>query len=300
MLDRLTGMQVFSRVATLGSLSAAARAVGMSPTMATKHVAALEAKLGTKLLHRTTRRLTLTEAGRNYLDAVERILGEVEEADAAASVETVEVRGTLRVNVPVSFGIREIAPLIPEFTRSHPGVTIELGLNDRRVDPIEEGWDLVVRIGAMKDSTMVARKLARCRTMVCAAPAYLRKNGKPRTTADLARHNCLGYTLSDLVGANRWSFGRDGKTKVKVQGSLKANNGDALVAAAVAGEGIIYQPTFLVRREIGEGLLVRLALNHEPVELDGIFAVYPSDRRPAAKVRTFIDFLADRFSSIVP
>ena len=120
MLDRLTGMQVFSRVAALGSLSAAARALGMSQTMATKHVAALEAKLGTKLLHRTTRRLTLTEAGRNYLDAVERILGEVEEADAVASVETVEVRGTLRVNVPVSFGIREIAPLIPEFTRRSP------------------------------------------------------------------------------------------------------------------------------------------------------------------------------------
>lgn len=300
MLDRLTGMQVFSRVAALSSLSAAARALGMSQTMATKHVAALEARLGTKLLHRTTRRLTLTEVGRNYLDAVERILGEVEEADAAASAETVEVRGTLRVNVPVSFGIREIAPLIPEFTRRHPGVTVDLGLNDRQVDLIEEGWDLVVRIGAMKDSTMVARKLARCRTMVCAAPAYLRKNGKPRTTADLARHNCLGYTLSDLAGVDRWSFGRDGKVRVKVQGSLKANNGDALVAAAVAGEGVTYQPTFLVRREIDEGLLVRLALDHEPVELDGIFAVYPSDRRPAAKVRTFIDFLADRFASIVP
>jgi DNA-binding transcriptional LysR family regulator len=241
----------------------------------------------------------LTEAGRNYLDAIERILGEVEEADAAASAETVEVRGTLRVNVPVSFGIREIAPLIPEFSRSHPGVTIDLALNDRRVDPIEEGWDLVVRIGTMKDSTMVARKLARCSTMVCAAPAYLRKNGKPRTIADLAQHNCLGYTLSDLVGVNRWSFGRDGKTKVKVRGSLKANNGDALVAAAVAGEGITYQPTFLVRREIGAGLLVRLALDHEPIELDGIFAVYPSDRRPAAKVRTFIDFLADRLGSAV-
>ncbi len=300
MLDRVTGMQVFSRVAALGSLSAAARALGMSQTMATKHVAALEARLGTKLLHRTTRRLTLTEAGRNYLDAVERILAEVEEADAAASAETVEVRGTLRVNVPVSFGIREIAPLIPEFTRRHPGVTVDLGLNDRQVDLIEEGWDLVIRIGAMKDSTMVARKLARCRTVLCAAPAYLRKNGKPRTTADLARHNCLGYTLSDLVGVNRWSFGRDGKVRVKVQGSLKANNGDALVAAAVAGEGVTYQPTFLVRREIDEGLLVRLALDHEPVELDGIFAVYPSDRRPAAKVRTFIDFLADQFASMVP
>ncbi len=151
MLDRLTGMQVFASVAVLGSLSAAARALGMSQTMATKHVAALEARLGVKLLHRTTRRLTLTEAGRTYLDAVERILGEVNDADAEAAAGAVEVRGTLRLNAPVSFGVREIAPLIPEFLRNHPGMTIDLGLNDRRVDLIEEGWDIAVRIGTMED-----------------------------------------------------------------------------------------------------------------------------------------------------
>ena len=147
MLDRVTGMQVFSRVAALGSLSAAARALGMSQTMATKHLAAVEERLGVKLLHRTTRRLTLTEAGRHYLDAAERILAELEDAEAAVSAERLEARGTLRVNVPVSFGIREIAPLLPEFTRSYPSVTVDLGLNDRVVDLIEEGWDMAVRIG---------------------------------------------------------------------------------------------------------------------------------------------------------
>jgi len=295
MLDRLTGMQVFMRVAGLGSLSAAARALGMSQTMATKHVAALEARLGTKLLHRTTRRLTLTEAGRGYLEAAERILGEVEEADALASASAVEVRGTMRVNVPVSFGIREIAPLIPDFARIHPTLTIDLGLNDRQVDLIEEGWDLVVRIGEMEDSGLIARRLAPCHTIICAAPRYLAERGTPQKVADLGRHNCLGYTLSRALGVDSWLFGRERKVRVPVRGDLRANNGDVLVAAAVAGQGIVYAPTFLVAREIVAGLLVPIKLDHATIALDGIFAVYPSDRRPPAKIRAFIDFLVQRF-----
>lgn len=300
MLDRFTGLQVFSRVAALGSLSAAARALGMSQTMATKHVAAIEARLGVKLLHRTTRRLTLTEAGRGYLDAVERILGDMEEADVAASAETVEVRGTLRVNVPVSFGLREIAPLMAEFTRAHPAVTVELGFNDRFVDLIEEGWDMAVRIGSLEDSTMVARRLAPCRLVLCAAPAYLRQHGTPRRIADLADHNCLGYTLSRGVGEGRWSFDRDGGTVIAVRGNLKANNGEALMTAAIAGLGLTYQPNFLVSREIAAGRLVPLTLDREMLELGGIFAAYPADRRPPAKVRAFIDFLAARFAPVPP
>jgi DNA-binding transcriptional LysR family regulator len=297
-LDRLTGMQVFARVSALGSLSAAARALGMSQTMVTKHMAALEARLGTKLLHRTTRRLTLTEAGRRYLEAAERILGEVEEADAAASAETLEPRGTLRLNAPVSFGVREIAPLIPQFAARHPDLTIDLGLNDRAVDLIEEGWDLVVRIGRMDDSTMVARRLAPCNMIVCAAPRYLDNHGTPRTIADLAEHNCLGYTLSRSVGADRWLFGRERTIAAPVRGNLKANNGDALVAAAVAGQGIVYQPTFLVAREIAADLLVPIRLDQPALALDGIFAAYPSDRRPPAKIRVFIDFLLEHLGPV--
>lgn len=300
MLDRVTSMQVFARVAALGSLSAAARALGMSQTMATKHIAALEERLGTKLLHRTTRRLTLTEAGRAYLEAVDRILGEIEEADASASREAVEVRGTLRLNVPVSFGIREIAPLLPDLLRLYPDLTIDLGLNDRYVDLIEEGWDLVIRIGGMNDSTMVARRLAPCPMLVCAAPSYLASHGKPKKLADLQRHHCLGYTLSRSVGVSRWSFGKDGRTHIPVSGPLKANNGDALAAAAIAGQGIVYLPFFLVAREIKKGLLVPIRLDHPPIELGGIFAAYPSDRHPPAKVRAAINFLAATLPQSMP
>ncbi len=294
MLDRITGLQVFSRVAALGSLSAAARALAMSQTMATKHIAALEERLGIRLLHRTTRRLTLTEAGRSYLIAVEAILSDLEEADANAAREAVEVRGTLRLNAPVSFGIREIAPLLADLSRHCPRLTIDLGLNDRYVDLIEEGWDLVIRIGRLSDSTMVARRLAPCPLLVCAAPSYLARHGRPKKIADLQHHSCLGYTLSRSVGVVRWSFGKDGKAQVPISGSVKANNGDVLVAAAVAGQGIVYQPYFLVAREIEAGLLEPLQLDHPPIELDGIYAVYPSDRRPPAKVRVAVDFLADQ------
>lgn len=300
MLDRVTGMQVFARVAGLGSLSAAGRALGMSQTMATKHLAALEARLGTKLLHRTTRRLTLTEAGRRYLESVERILAELEEADATASVETVEVRGTLRLNAPFSFGIREIAPLLPEFSRRHPDLVVDLGLNDRVVDLIEEGWDMVVRIGRMHSSTLVARKLAPSRLIVCAAPSYLERRGTPRTVADLAGHDCLGYTLSQTVGAGRWAFGRDARHVVEVKGSLAANNGDALVVAAVGGQGLVYMPSFLVAREIRAGLLVPLVLDEPTPDLSGVYAAYPSNRRPPAKVRALIDLLAERFAPVPP
>jgi DNA-binding transcriptional LysR family regulator len=300
MLDRITSMQVFARVAALGSLSAAARALGMSQTMATKHVAALETRLGTKLLHRTTRRLTLTEPGRNYLGSVERILSDIELADAKASLETADVRGTLRLNAPVSFGIRKIAPLLPDLCARHPDLSVDLGLNDRYVDLIEEGWDLVIRIGGMKDSSMVARRLAPCPMVVCAAPSYLDAHGRPRKIIDLKSHNCLGYTLSRSVGAGRWSFGKDGRKQVSVSGSLKANNGDALLMAALAGQGIVYQPLFLVADEIEAGTLVTLTLDHQPIELDGIFAAYPSDRRPPAKVRTTIDFLAEKLSASTP
>jgi DNA-binding transcriptional LysR family regulator len=300
MLDRVTGMQVFARVAALGSLSSAARALGMSQTMATKHVAALEERLGVKLLHRTTRKITLTEPGRRYLESVERILAEVEEADATAAAERMEVTGTLRVNAPVSFGVREIAPLMAEFARLHPALTVDLGLNDRVVDLVEEGWDVAVRIGRIQDQTMIARKLARCRILIAGSPAYLAERGTPRTVADLAAHNCLAYTLSSALGPRRWLFGSDGTISVPIQGNLQASNGDALVVAALAGQGLIYEPTFLVGDDLRAGRLVALALDHPPIELPGVFAVYPSNRRPPAKVRAFVDFLVRRFGSGPP
>jgi DNA-binding transcriptional LysR family regulator len=260
----------------------------------------MEERLGVKLVHRTTRRVTLTDTGRRYLDAAERIVAEFEEAETAASVDRLEPRGTLRVNVPVSFGAREIAPLLPEFARLYPSLIVDLGLNDRVVDLIEEGWDMAVRVGRVAESTMIVRKLAPCGAALCAAPAYLAQKGIPRSVTDLKDHNCLGYTLSQTLGSERWSFGADGAVTVPVTGKLRANNGDALVAAAVAGQGLIYQPTFLVSTEIRAGRLICLALDHPAIELPGVFALYPADPRPPAKVRAFIDFLAKRFGSVPP
>jgi DNA-binding transcriptional LysR family regulator len=299
MLDRLTGLEVFARVAAAGSLSAAGRTMGMSQTMVTKHLAALEARLGARLFHRTTRRLSITEAGRSYLEASERILADIEAANDAVAADRVEPRGLLRLNVPVVFGTRQIASLLPEFAQRCPRVTVELGLNDRHVDLAEEGWDMAIRIGALADSSLVARRLAPCRMATCAAPSYLKARGTPRTLAELADHNCLGYTLA-LSGPHRWSFGRRAEISVPIVGDLRANNGDALLAAAVAGQGIIYQPTFIVADDLRAGRLTSLSLDQPTNERLAVHAVYLPDRHPPAKVRAFIDFIATRFAPEPP
>lgn len=263
--------------------------------MATKHVDALEARLGVKLLHRTTRRLSLTEAGSDYLEACQRILPEIDEAEASAASQRVEARGLLRMNVPLSFGSRFIAPLLPDFSHRHPALKIELGLTDRVVDLIDGGWDLAIRIGRLSDSPLQARKLGECSEVVCAAPGYLDRRGVPRRVAELTQHNCLGYTLSSWAGGKEWAFGRDGSVRVAINGDLSANNGDALLAAAVAGQGLIYQPSFIVAGALQRGELVALQLDHPTYALGGIHAVYPPDRRPPAKVRVMIDYLVEAF-----
>ncbi|RRV22039.1 LysR family transcriptional regulator [Stutzerimonas nitrititolerans] len=297
MLDRITGMRIFVRAVSAGSLSAAGRHLGISPAMATKHVDALEAHLGVKLLHRTTRRLSLTEAGSDYLEACLRILPEIEEAEASAASQRVEARGLLRMNVPLTFGSRYIAPLVPAFSQRHPAVRVELGLNDSQVDLIDGGWDMAVRIGRLADSTLQARRLADCPLVVCAAPAYLDERGVPRKVADLAQHNCLSYTLSQ---SKDWTFGRDGNARVTVSGDLLANNGSALVAAAVGGQGIIYQPQFIVAGALRRGELVVLELDKPAMDVGGIHLLYPPDRRPPAKVRVMADYLIESFKDEVP
>jgi DNA-binding transcriptional LysR family regulator len=299
MADRLTGLEVFAKVAAAGSLSAAGRAMGMSQTMVTKHLAALEARLGAKLLHRTTRRLSLTDAGRSYLESCERILADIEAAEAAIAADRLEPRGLLRLNVPLVFGVRQIAPRLAEFARLHPHITVDLGLNDRQVDLAEEGWDLAVRIGNLRDSSLVARRLAPCRMAVCASPAYLEAHGTPQSVADLKQHNCLGYTLAQ-AGSDRWLMGRRSDISVPISGNLRANNGDALLAAAISGQGIIQQPTFIVADALRSGELARIALDHPPTEQLAVHAVYLPDRHPPAKVRALIDFLAEQFAPDPP
>lgn len=299
-MDRVTSMRVFVRAALDGSLSAAARHLGMSAAMATKHVNALEARLGVKLFHRTTRRLSLTEAGSNYLEACQRILPEIDEAEAAAASQRIKATGLLRMNVPLSFGNRFIAPLIPAFSRRHPEVRVELGLSDAQVDLIAGNWDLAIRIGRLADSSLQARRLGDSAMVVCAAPAYLDRRGVPRRIAELTQHNCLSYTLSAIQNSKQWAFGAQGEFRVPVSGDLLANSGDALVAAAVGGQGVIYQPRFIVAEALERGELVTLELDKPVVELGGIHALYPPDRRPPAKVRVMIDYLVEAFAEVSP
>lgn len=299
MLDRLTGLEVFAKVADAGSFSAAGRAMGLSQTMVTKHIAALEKRLGVKLFQRSTRRLSMTEAGRLYLEASERILADMEAADTAVGADRFEARGMLRVNAPVSFGMRQIAPLLPEFAERHPRVTVELDLNNRVVDLIEEGWDLAIRIGRLSDSSLIARRLAVSRTVVCAAPSYLAARGVPRSVSDLAHHNCLGYTLSRQSSFDRWGFGTRGEISVPISGNLRSNNGEALRSAALAGQGLLKEPSFTVADDLREGRLIALRLDLPTTELD-VHAVFSPDRHLPAKVRAFVDFMVGRFEPDPP
>jgi DNA-binding transcriptional LysR family regulator len=268
----------------------------LSQTMVTRHVEALEARLGVRLFQRTTRRLSLTDAGRLYQETCSRILPDIEEAESAVSAGQAEASGLLRLNVPVSFGGRHIAPALAEFARLHPRVTVELGLNDRVVDLVEEGWDLTIRIGHLVSSTLIARQIAKISLLVCAAPAYLAQCGTPHRVADLAQHICLGYTLSDLVGAQSWSFGEAGTVSVPITGTLRSNNGDALREAAIAGQGIIYQPRFLLHDALDDGRLVPLTLDHAPLPPLGVYAMRADRLHVSAKVQTMTEFLAARFA----
>lgn len=293
MADRLTGMEVLVRAIRLGGLSAAARELRMSPAMATKHLDALEARLATTLVRRTTRKLALTEAGADYFEKAERILTEIGEAEAEAASRSVAIEGFLRVSAPATFGVLHIAPLAPLFHARCPSVTLELGFSDRYVDLLDERWDMAIRIGRLADSSLVARKLAPMRTVVCAAPAYLARRGTPKSVFDLIAHDCLGYTFAEQAGASTWSFGRNGEIKAPVRGWLRANNGEALLCAAIAGAGLVYGPRYVAARALAEGSLVEVALDHPPLPVGAVHAITHPDRRPAAKTRAWIEFLAE-------
>lgn len=298
MADRLTGIEVFVRAAATGGLSAAARDMNMSPAMAAKHLNALEARLGVTLAHRTTRRLSLTEAGIVYLGKAEQILSDLHEAEAEASARTLSVEGLLRVSAPAAFGALHLGGLVAEFHHLHPAVTIELGLNDRYVDLLEERWDMAIRIGRLADSSLMARKLADVRLNICAAPTYLARRGTPRTIEDLVQHDCLGYTLSPLTGASHWAFGSDGGVRQPVQGSLYANNGEVLVQAALAGHGLVYGPRFLTATAVAEERLIEITLDTPFMAIGAIHAITHKSRKPAAKVRAWIDFLSHRLKAL--
>ncbi len=292
-LDNLAAMAVFARVVEDRSFTQAADALGRSKSAVSKAVSQLEDRLGARLLNRTTRRLSLTEAGTAYYERAARILAEAAEADSAVSALQDEPRGTLRINAPMSFGQRHLAPAIGAFLERYPELRLDITLTDRFVDLIGEGYDVAIRIAALPDSSLIAAKLAPNRRVVCASPDYLARAGTPRHPRELRKHNCFGYTYQ--ATGDTWRFvGPDGPATVRVTGSLTANNGEILKAAMIEGLGLALIPTFSIADELKSGELVVVLPDYIDTETS-VYAVYPHSRHLSAKVRAFVDYLRDRF-----
>ncbi len=288
----LAEMAVFARVAEVRSFTAAARELGMTKSAVSKQVARLEAHLGLRLLNRSTRRLSLTEAGAAFLRGCQQMVAEAEQAEQAVSFLAAAPRGTLSVNAPVSFGTRHILPGLAAFLAAFPELRVEVTLNDRVVDLVEEGFDAAVRIRKLEDSALVARRLAPSRRVLAAAPGYLRRRPAPARPEDLAGHDCLIYAYQREGPVWRLE-GPAGPREVKVSGRLQVNNGDALMAAAIGGAGIAYLPTFLCGDALRDGRLVRVLPEWCDRE-DSISVLYPQGRNLLPKVRVFVDFLVER------
>ena len=293
-MDRLAALEAFARVAETGSFSGAARTLGLSKSLISRQVSTLEADLGARLIARTTRSLTLTEAGRGYYEQVARILAQMEEADLSVSQLLATPRGKLRVNAPMSFSLLRLAPALPDFLALYPEIDVDIVMNDRRVDLMDEGFDLAIRIGRLADSSLVARKLGAMQRYIVASPAYLAEWGTPKVPADLRHHACLCYSNADTVDEWRFYDSDDKPVTVEVKGRVRANNGDLLRVAALNGLGFVDLPSFLVGADMEAGRLVSV-LEEFTRQNGGIYAVYPHARYLPPKIRVFIDFLAERW-----
>jgi DNA-binding transcriptional LysR family regulator len=292
-MDSLTDIAVFVRVVERGSFTRAADELELSRAVVSKYLSRLEERLGARLLHRTTRRLSLTEAGAALFEASRGALERIVEAEDAVAKFQKEPRGRLKVGAPMSFGILHLGAAIAEFLRAHPAVSIDLRLDDRFVNLVEEGLDVAIRIGQLTDSSLVARKLAATQPIVCGSPAYLTEHGEPEAPEDLVAHNCLLYAY--LSTANVWRFtGPDGREMpVAVSGAARMNNGIVECEAAAAGLGLVMVPDFYAAPYLRSGRLKRVLARYRMAEL-GIHAVYPQRVHVPPKVRAFVDFLAAR------
>lgn len=292
-MDRLTSMKVFAAVARLGSFSAAAEELGISRAMASKYLNDLENSLGVRLLNRTTRHLSLTEVGLAYRDRISTILVDIEDTELAVAQLHSEPRGTLRIMAPPSFGSFHLARAFTTYKEKYPNVMIELILADRTPDLIEEGLDMAIHVGDLNDTSLVARKLASTRRVVCGSPGYLQKNGIPETPADLEHHNCL--TFSHRSPFTEWKFMINGtETALHTTGNLKSNVADPLRIAAIEGCGLVQLPTYMIGLDIKSGQLQPVLEKYEPAEFP-IYAVYIHRRHLSTKVRTFVDFIYELF-----
>jgi len=288
-LDTLRSLQAFIKIVELGSLTAAAERLELSRSALTKHLAALERHYGTRLLQRTTRTLSLTEAGRTLYEGLVPLLGDLDVLEQRLQEGHERPRGRLRVSAPLTFGVRHLAPLVSSFLHEYPDVSIDLELSDRQVRLVEEGFDLAVRIGELSDSSLVAQPLGAVELFICAAPTYLQRHGRPEHPAELRQHRCLLYSYAS--DGDDWEFQREGeRLQVKVTGHLRANNGSVLHQAALDGHGIIRQPDFLVSADLATGRLERLFTPWHTQAI-AIHALYPHRRLVPAKVRLFIAWL---------
>ena len=292
-MDRFEEMRVFAAVVDAGSFVGASDTLQMSKAAVSRHVAELEARLGVRLLHRTTRKLSLTGEGEVFVARCRELLDSVDEAEAEITSRSGVASGLLKINVPFTFGLLHLAPLWVEFMAMHPKVVLDVTLADRVVDLVEEGFDMAVRIARLPSSSLISRQLSTTRMVLCASPAYLREHGDPAHPSELARHTVMAYSLFSM-GEN-WEFsGPDGPVSVQVAPRLSTNSGDTCRMAALRHCGIILQPTFLVGPDLLAGRLVEVLPAYRSIEL-GVYAVYPSRKHVAPKVRLLIDFLVEAF-----
>lgn len=292
-MESLSDIAVFVEVVDSGSFTAAADRLGLSKSVVSKYVTRLEDRLGARLLNRTTRRLSLTEAGRTFYGRSRHALGEIEEAEAEVSRLQDEPRGELRLASPMSFGILHVAPLLPAFQARYPELTVDMVLDDRQVDLVDQGFDLAIRIGELPDSSLVARRLGPCRHVVCGTPEYFARHGVPQSPEDLAEHPAVVYRYQDSPA--EWRFlDRDGQYRhVTIGARLQLNNSLAVREALLNGAGVTLTPTFVVGADIKAGRLKAVLTAYQSIEVS-IYAVYPQRRHLSPKVRAFVDFIAER------
>ena len=292
-MSQFEEMQTFVRIVEAGSISRAAEQLGIAKSGVSRRLTDLEARLGVRLINRTTRRSSLTEAGRSYYAGAVKLLADVNELDASTADAEASLRGRLRLAVPLSFGLAHLAPAIDEFLREHPGLDLDIDFSDRLVDLVERGVDLAIRIAQLEDSNLQARRLCPIRLLLCASPAYLEAHGRPERPAELEGHRLLRYAASG-GSAIRLPDGAGGAVLVQAAAPIVANNGDFLRDMAVAGQGITLIPSFIAWQALAAGDLVQVMPAHAPEPLNA-WAVYPRNRYLSRRARLFIDFLAERF-----
>ncbi|WP_297323808.1 LysR family transcriptional regulator [Nitrosomonas sp.] len=293
-MDRYENMNAFVRVVEAGSISAAADRMNMAKSVVSRRLKELEEHLGVELFHRTTRQMNLTDSGRTFYQQCVRILDDILEAEHATSQFHGALKGSLKVAVPLSFGLMHLGPAIHEFLQIHPDVEFDLDFNDRQVDLLAEGFDLAIRIANLPDSSLIARRLAPIQAVMCANPAYLERMGTPQSPQELSNHRCLAYNL--ISNFENWDLydAKEQLVRTKIVPYLKASDGQFLRDAAVAGLGIVLLPTFIVYQEIDNGTLQPLLTEFHAAPLT-TYAIYPQTRHLSQRVRAFVDFLVKRF-----